>query len=228
MGPRCLLCGAGVQVYTSTWSGVGGGRRWLQQSILARAMCWQDVNCGGRTFRRQRDGNQMDASSSFAVVAVLALVLSARWCRKPTALDLTALAWLLRYSLSKIANCFCQTFPLVLASRLSTTLLTACTCSRHMTRQARLREQQIDSPGRPDKSAPTPILRLSPCSKPQLSKILPLAHLIGQPEKIGRNAETPPVGANQTGGLATKASILPCRPRNTFSDKQSALPARPS
>lgn len=93
-----------------------------------------------------------------------------------------------------------------------------------MTRQARLREQQIDSLGRPDKSAPTPILRLSPCSKPQLSKILPLAHLIGQPEKIGRDAETPPVGANQTGGLTTKASILPCRPRNTFSDKQSVLP----
>lgn len=106
MGPRCLLCGAGVQVYTSTWSGVGGGRRGLQQSTLARAMCWQDENCRGRAFGRERDENQMDASSSFAVVAVLALVLSARWCRKPTALDLTALAccYATRYQRSQTAS----------------------------------------------------------------------------------------------------------------------------
>jgi hypothetical protein len=59
----------------------------------ASALCWQQLNCGRRTFRGERNEKQMDASSSLAVVAVLALVLSAPKCRKPTALDRTVLAY---------------------------------------------------------------------------------------------------------------------------------------
>lgn len=85
-----------------------------------------------------------------------------------------------------------------------------------------IKKVQIDSLGRPDKSAPTPILPLSPCSEPQFPKLGPLAPLIGQPDKIGpKLRRCPSVRNTPTGqhpGEPPSHAIreTPCRMNNLF------------
>ena len=144
MGPRCLLCGAGVQVYALSGRGLvgvddGGTGVKGTRNVVAESGQRQS-RMRGRWMRRRR---------WFAVVAVLALgaqcsVLGARRrCRKPTALDLPAKSPIMLPKTYQTRKLLPETFPLVLASRLAAVLTAASTCREHMTSPAQLRKFKL-------------------------------------------------------------------------------------
>lgn len=169
MGPRCLLCGAGVQVYALSGRGLvgvddGGTGVKGTRNVVAESGQRQS-RMRGRWMRRRR---------WFAVVAVLALgaqcsVLSAR-CS--TAVQKANGA---RSACQKPNNATQDLSNPQTASRNvpSRSRFTPCCCldrrfylPRTYDKPSPIKKVQIDSLGRPDKSAPTPILPLSPCSEP--------------------------------------------------------------
>jgi len=148
------------------WSGVGGGRRWMHKLRKARAMCWQDVD--SNRARWESDGCVVGVVRSGCCAGWLSVLSARRRCRKPTALDLTAKAQCYSTRLSGP-----QTASRNVPSR--SRFLPSYNSDRrvHLPRPydkaAPIKKVQIDSLGRPDKCAPTPILPLSPCLEPQLS-----------------------------------------------------------
>ena len=149
------------------WSGIGRGRRWghRRQGHAQRG--------GRRWTATEQDGKQMDASLSLVRSGCCAgsrcSVLSAR-CS--TAVQKANGA---RSACQKPNNATQDLSNPQTASRNvpSRSRFTPCCCldrrfylPRTYDKPSPIKKVQIDSLGRPDKSAPTPILPLSPCSEP--------------------------------------------------------------
>jgi hypothetical protein len=84
----------------------------MHSLLFASAVCWQRLNCGGRTFRGERNEKQMDASSVVRSGCCAGTGAQCSRVQKANgALDRNCPDLVLRYSMDTTKLSFCQPFP---------------------------------------------------------------------------------------------------------------------